>query len=60
MALCSRTKSVCSIARPTHQLRTIPVSSTPLAASGRVPSSVRRSLPSTPLRRRSWVAWSLP
>ena len=31
MALCSRAKSVCSIATPTHQLRIIPLSSTPLA-----------------------------
>ena len=39
MALCSRANSVCSIATPTHQLRIIPLSSTPLAPSGRVPSS---------------------
>ena len=59
-ALCSRTKRVCSIDRPTHQLRLKPVSSTPVLSTGSVPSLFTRILPSRPLRRRSCVAWSLP
>ena len=60
MALCSRANSVCSIDRPTHQLRMNPVSSTPLSATGRRPSVCSRRRPPACSRRRSCVAWSLP
>ncbi len=61
MALCSRTNRVCSIASPSHQLRTNPDRSVPVSgSSGSEPSSFTSIRPPTWERSTCCVSQSLP